>query len=589
MRSLAPWGELGALLALTIGFWVLWASAVPYGEAPDEPSHVAVAQFVATQGRLPVFGPDADAYTRLDQVGIPIEPHALAPPLPYLVGAGLIRLFGLPGEAAMRGAALLGALVAVVGTHALVRRLLPGAPELAAPTAALLAAVPQVSFQAAVANSDIYALAGAAVAGATWPLARRGWGALVFGAAVGLTLLTKLTAYPVVAVTVAAALWQCRRAPTPHRFPARRERDRSASPRSADGGPWSQRWGGGALARLALVLLVASTLAGPWFARNLVLYGEPLPLRTSAAAFAALAPSVPIPGATAPPLLSAAYWHAWATITAPSFWAGFGRVDLFAPWWCYAAIAGLCAGGALGVVRLARGRGSWEALGGDRLAATVLVAWTVACLLAAVAAGGGRYFPPHGRYLLPLLPPLLLALTLGWRALLPAARWAPWVPAVAMVALNLYCLVGVVLPRYYGPTSARLTVTVDAPRPGELLAATTEVRGWAVVSGRERWVPGTIGGPPAWHALPERVWALHAESGRPLAGGAGVLRPDVARALGTPAVATAGFAFRGVDDDERTGSGAGAGAPGGLAHLTVCADDPRVSSPHCVTLPLRLP
>src|SRR5262249_48809187 len=83
---------LAAMLLAVVAGWLLWASAVPFGEAPDEPSHLEVAQFVATHGRLPTFGPDGDMYVRLDQVGIPIESHALAPPLTYLVDAALIRM-----------------------------------------------------------------------------------------------------------------------------------------------------------------------------------------------------------------------------------------------------------------------------------------------------------------------------------------------------------------------------------------------------------------------------------------------------------------------------------------------------------------
>ncbi|MBX5491382.1 MAG: glycosyltransferase family 39 protein [Chloroflexi bacterium] len=580
------WAGLGAALALTIGGWLLWASAVPYGEAPDEPSHVEVAQFIAAHGRLPVFGPTADAYTRLDQVGIPIEPHALAPPLPYLVGAGLIRLLGLPAEAAMRVATLLAALAAVAGTYALVRRLLPRAPALAGPVAALLATVPQVSFQGAVANSDIYALAGAVGVGATWPLVRRPAGALLFGVVVGLALLTKLTAYAAVTVAVVAAYWELGHGDAttaPAHEPTRR---------AVHG-------------RLVLAAIGAAAVAGPWLARNVGLYGEPLPLRTSAAAFAALTPPVPIPGSSAPPLLSAAYLQGWAALTVPSLWATFGRLDLFAPAWWYALIAMLCAGAAMG---LARGRcagGGWSALGGTRLAACVLFAWVAACLLATVAMSTGRYFPPHGRYLLPALPPLVLALALGWQALLPAParRWAPWGLVLAMVGLNLYCLVGVVLPRYYGPGSVRLTVTVDEPRPGALVGADLRLRGWTVVTGRERWMPGAIGGPPAWHARPAAVWAVHAEHGEPLAGGAGVARPDVARALATPEVAAAGFEFHWApapaegkpvadQDDLRAALSVRAAAGGAahrVAHLTVCASDPRAAAPTCVTLPVRVP
>src|SRR5438105_9385288 len=86
----ADWG-LSALLVAVVASWLLWASAVPFGEAPDEPSHLEVAQFVAAHGWLPTLGPDADMYVRLDQVGIPIESHALAPPLTYLLDAALIR------------------------------------------------------------------------------------------------------------------------------------------------------------------------------------------------------------------------------------------------------------------------------------------------------------------------------------------------------------------------------------------------------------------------------------------------------------------------------------------------------------------
>ena len=86
-----PGRGLVVLLLAVAANWLLWASAVPFGEAPDEPSHLEVAQFVAAHGRLPTFGPGADQYVRLDQVGIPIESHALAPPLPYLVDGLLIR------------------------------------------------------------------------------------------------------------------------------------------------------------------------------------------------------------------------------------------------------------------------------------------------------------------------------------------------------------------------------------------------------------------------------------------------------------------------------------------------------------------
>ncbi len=214
-------------------------------------------------------------------------------------------------------------------------------------------------------------------------------------------------------------------------------------------------------------------------------------------------------------------------------------------------------------------------------AGLLLVGWPLAVGLAVFAASLGRYYPAHGRYLIPALPPLALGLTLGWQAAGPHRRdpvraLAPWLLVAGLVALNLYCLLGVIVPRYYGPAAARVTVTVDEPRPGKLPAGLVPVRGWAVVSGRDAWQPGQVGGGPAWHAPAAAVWATLDGAPTALTGGAGAPRPDLARALGTPAVA--GFAWQ-LD----------AGAlPPGLHTLAVCAADPAASEPSCVPIPVRV-
>ena len=113
---------------------------------------------MAARGRLPVFGPDADQYVRLDQVGIPIESHALAPPLTYLLDGALIRLLPLPPVAAARLGSLLAALAAVALSCALVQVVFDSRQatrSLALATAALVAAVPEISFLAATVNSDV--------------------------------------------------------------------------------------------------------------------------------------------------------------------------------------------------------------------------------------------------------------------------------------------------------------------------------------------------------------------------------------------------------------------------------------------------
>ncbi len=563
---------LTALLFAVAANWLLWASAVPFGEAPDEPSHLEVAQFVAAHGRLPLFGPDADQYVRLDQVGIPIESHALAPPLPYLLDGALIRLLPLPPVAAARLGSLLAALAAVALSYALAQVVFDNGQTtrpLALATAALVAAVPEVSFLAATVNSDVVALAAALGAACLWPRVGRPLGALAFGLALGLVLLAKYTAYPVAALALLAAAWPLAR--------ARRESGRRY-----------------ASVRLGLVALGAVLVAGPWLLRNWALYGQPWPLGVSEAAFRALVPAVPVPGAPgSQQLLSADYARSWWEITFRSFWAGFGRVDLFAPAWCYALIlAGLTVAlwGLLRTLGDAARRASLAAAL-RRPAGLLLVGWPLAVWLAVFAASLGRYYPAHGRYLIPALPPLALGLALGWQAAarrrsvpvpspLPApGPLAPWLLVAGVAALNVYCLLAVVVPHYYGPAATRVTVTVDEPRPGDLATGSVPVRGWAVVSGRDGWQLGQIGGAPAWHAAATTVWAtLDGEPIPMLAGGTGAARPDLARALGTPAVAMAGFTWQ---LDARA-------LPSGLHTLAICVSDPAASDTVCVPIPLRV-
>jgi 4-amino-4-deoxy-L-arabinose transferase-like glycosyltransferase len=510
-----------------------------------------VAQLIASHGRLPVFGPDADLYVRLDQVGIPIESHALAPPLPYLVDAALIRVLPAPPLVAARLGSLLAGLVAVAFTYALARALLPGLPTPALAVAALVAAVPQTSFLAATVNTDIFALAAAAAVGYLATRALHPLGALAFGLALGAALLTKYTVYPVAVLAALAAAWHARaRAPV----------------------------------ALAPTFAAAALLTTPWLLHNWRLYGAPWPITASEVAIRALTPAVAIPGAPgAQQLLSGDYARSWWEITFRSFWAGFGRVDLFAPTWCYALIVAALAVAVLGLLRaLAAPRARARLRRALREPAVALaIAWPLALILAAVAASQGRYYPVHGRYLIPALPPLAVALVLGWRAAAPAP-WraaAPWALAATVAALNLYCLLGVVVPAYHGPAAARVVVTVDAPRPGDTVAEFATVQGWAVVTGREAWEPGRIGGASASHAPAATVRAHLADQPDTTLPGGSVRRPDVARALSAPSTADAGFEFRW---DARAAS------PGPHG-LEVCAEHPAARASRCVPVTVLVP
>ncbi|HZS03143.1 MAG TPA: phospholipid carrier-dependent glycosyltransferase [Chloroflexota bacterium] len=563
-RRLASCWALAALLIAVAASWLLWASAVPYGDAPDEPSHVEMARSIAARGRLPAFGPDADMYVRLDQAGIPIEPQALAPPLTYLGDAALLRVLPVAPPVAARLGSLLAALAAVALAYAFVRTVLPQQRALALPVAALVAATPQFSFQAAVANSDIFALAAVLAAATLWPRATRPLGALAFGLALGGALLAKYTAYPAALAALLAAGWQAWTA-------AASERPRCARLLRT-------------LQRLSLVALGAALVAGPWLAHNWQLYGQPWPLGVADAALRALTPAVGVPGAPmSRHLWDADYLRSWWAITFRSFWAGFDRVSLFAPGWLYGVLAVGLLGAALGLARaLALPTARARALALLRGPAGLLLAlWASGTLLATVAQSLGRYYPVHGRYLLVLLPLVALALVAGWRAAVPA-RWAApasWALVASMAALNAYCLLGIVVPYYYGPASVRVALTADSPRPGDQAATPLAIRGWAVITGRPAWEPGRVGGAPAWYRPAASVSVtVDGELPRGLSGGAGVERPDVARALGEPGTARAGFAYQW---DAHT-------TPPGVHVLTICAADPAAAEATCVPLPVRV-
>jgi hypothetical protein len=117
-----------------------------------------------------------------------------------------------------------------------------------------------------------------------------------------------------------------------------------------------------------------------------------------------------------------------------SFWGQFGWMSLplvgATPW--EPALALVCAGGLLGVlVWLARPHG--PQLGRQRIAVAVLLLMVLAGLLAPLL---NAYTQPRamalqqGRYLFPCMAPLVIALALGWRTLVPRA----WRPVAAVVA-----------------------------------------------------------------------------------------------------------------------------------------------------------
>ena len=73
---LFPEGWLLIVLLATLLKGLVWSAAIPEGQAPDEPSHVALVQFIAEQHRLPQAGEIYRA-DELHQLAVLTPPHMI--------------------------------------------------------------------------------------------------------------------------------------------------------------------------------------------------------------------------------------------------------------------------------------------------------------------------------------------------------------------------------------------------------------------------------------------------------------------------------------------------------------------------------
>ncbi len=496
-KPVARYVGLGALLILYLSLHTLYNWAIPLGEGPDEPGHLAYSLFLASEGRLPVQGGS-------EGDDVPGEGHQ--PPLAYLLATPAVAW--LPAEqrqilltanprflwaggdepgAFMRGSqermpwppltiawhlaravsGLCGALT-VLFTFLAAQRLRPdnaGFPLLAA---AIVAFNPQLLFTTAlVSNDGLLAALGAAilwwcVAGGRLDRefressrrekregegakARKGgrergveWGAvrwgMVAGALFGLALLTKQSAL----LFGPLLLWAGWR---------------------AAGGEWRPT-----LAATAAWGATALAVAGWWFLRNLRLYGDLFGLEAFQSEFATQPFHWGDPAA----------WSAALAQLFASFWARFGWMSLQPPAWTIWLYAGLCGLALVGLTQglshrsgaagMSAGRPAmwWSPWAAPMLTLALALAWTLAFAGAAglVAWQGRMLFPAVGaagvllgrglwliasrlprfgsRVLVPVVGGglLLLALLMPLRVIRPAYSWVALGPREAQAALG---------------------------------------------------------------------------------------------------------------------------------------------------------
>ena len=140
------------------------------------------------------------------------------------------------------------------------------------------------------------------------------------------------------------------------------------------------------------------------------------------------------------------------------FWANFGwlTIPLDMIWYeilaflSLVAVIGLALGGMRGITGQARGGPKpplWrhKALG---LLLTAVCLIIVQTLLPMV----GRGWQPQGRYLLPAIVPIATLFSLGWREILPRQWQGLLTPlsAAALVLFDTVCVLGYVVPHFYG-------------------------------------------------------------------------------------------------------------------------------------------
>ncbi len=444
---------LALLLLAFVGLATWYSLVIPLGEAPDEVPHFTYVRYLAQHGRLPTTNEEHEAFQ---------------PPLYYILGAAAtfwieddpavpfaVRhnayydvhdprspknlLLHTAGEAwPFRGWALawhlvrlqsiaLGALT-VWAVYQLGRVLFSTAPALALGMAGLVAFNPQFLFLSAVTNNDNAATAFAALI--LWQTAallhdlRPSWKRpALLGLLLGLGLLSKASLAALVPIAGLAIVI----APF---LPARTQPGR--------------RWRTIAL-HLALTFGLVALVAGWYFARNWVLYGDPLGwsfvLETNARREGPLTAEV----------------LAWLVKGVfRSFWLGWiGIAFEEVVYWVLAAV---CLGGAAGFgVWLVR---RWHDLAAATRWTLALLALHVLATLASLLQWTATVLgTDQGRLIFPILPTVALILAAGW------AWWAGEQRQGRVLAglVGGLAILAVVTPvRYIGPVHAPPAVATAA-------------------------------------------------------------------------------------------------------------------------------
>jgi len=386
---------LWAILATFAALSVACAFVTRMGTAPDEAHHIGYVRYLATEMRLPVLSEDSPAGYEAHQ-----------PPAYYALGT-LVWWVSRGNEYALRLLNTAIGLLFLVVVFQFARELLPRAGDaFSLAVTGMCAFLPMHLYLLSVCTND-----GLANLVAAWVLLRllRGSrdgfsvaGSALTGGLIGLALLSKSTALPLVAVGPLAVAIASRARQTPSRA---------------------------AFACSAIMVAAAAAVYAPWLTRNLTLYGDPLGVGRFNEVFLKDRPTAFtfFPDGPASP-------NYWLVLVGPYTWktllGAFGHLSLdecFLPIWIYraAAVPAIVAVfGLLMFLDLAH-EGAREMAEGHRKFLGVLVVGIFLVFLAYLQFNV-TYFQAQARYLFLMLPAMAALYVAGlWRVSPGPLR--PWV------------------------------------------------------------------------------------------------------------------------------------------------------------------
>lgn len=505
------------IAAILLAFVILamaYSIINPLHEATDELRHYRFVRVIATTGRLPVQGQE------------PCRSQSHHPPLFYALAAlptfwidtgrdlcytppinpfwayrywevgrdnknqylhGADEAFPWHGEALavhiMRAVNVLIGAGVVLLTWATARVMWPKRTAMALGATAFVAFNPMFLYMSGGINNDIIAaFSGAAVVYACVRLLAEPrslswrWG-VIFGALYGLALMSKFNLAPVIALMAASAAW----AAWQLALGRNEEAGQTSGPDIDRWRKFLRRW----LPVMLLTIAVAGIVAGWWFVRNLVLYGEPTGFQevTELWGFRNPLDSFGLAVSELP--------YAWTTL-----WGRFGFGQIPLPQSIYDGLKPIVGAGLIGAVAgflglESRFRTIKRRLGGQKpalylraalllLAANLLLFFAVLFNYMLVSPAG-----PNGRFVFPALSSLAILTFYGlsWWVLTLRGSIAGWrqkalgtdqghgrvikilalVSVAGMLFLSLLVLVRYLAPAYARP--AKLAEGADVPNP----------------------------------------------------------------------------------------------------------------------------